>query len=266
MAERWENKKWTQGSVCERAVIEKLLTGHIQGSDVGIFIAVSHDCDIANGDMTKEPFIEFFPVKFLDSKNGAYLYGKNPRILHLQLFKNDVSCFVEIEANSRFCIKKEKLLSVYPNENYRLVDRDKKILQDWLAARYRRHAFPNNLDAILKKRKFWKKLSENVSDEMAHSIQQFRLHFEPDGDIEPDERYELELLIIHDGTEKARSNAEKLAIALKDEGEMMEQIDLIHCEARSTAEVTMDDLGYYEKLNLDYISHKYDYDGDIKDC
>ncbi|MDR1582798.1 MAG: hypothetical protein LBS55_05990 [Prevotellaceae bacterium] len=159
MSERWQNTKWRQDSVCEKTEILDVFPGNLRSSDYGIFLAVSHDCDIANGNVAKEPFIEFIPAKFLDSKDGHYLYGKNPRILHLQLFKNNLPCFVEIEAHARFCLEKEKLLSIYPNENYRLADRDKKILRDWLATRYRRHAFPNALGDILEKGKFWELLT-----------------------------------------------------------------------------------------------------------
>jgi hypothetical protein len=265
MSERWENIHWKQGSVCEKTVIAECLPEDVKSAENHVFIAVSHDCDIANGDADKEPFIEFFTAKFLDSGNGNYMYGKNPRTLHLQLFKSGTPLFVEIEARSRFLIKKENLLSIYPDKNYEMRRGDRKILQDWLAARYRRHAFPNKLDAALKKGKFWKMLTENVSAETAQSIQQFRLHCEPDGEIESGERYEIELLIIHDGIDESRYKAEKLASNLKNAAKNLEQIDFSRCEARSTAEVTMDDLGYYEKLNLDHISHKYDYFGDIKE-
>jgi hypothetical protein len=264
MSERWENTNWKQCSICEKTAIAEWLPEGIRSSDGCVFIVVSHDCDIANGDLEKEPFIEIFPAKLLNKNNGNFMYGKNPRVLHLKILKTNTPLFVEIEARSRLSIKKEHLRSVNPDENYIIDNCDKRILRDWLVARYRRHAIPDKLHAVLKRGKFWKIL-EDISAETAQSIQQFRLHYEPDNEIKEGERYELELLIIHDGTEESRHNAEDMAGSLKNAAGLIDEIDLSRCEARSTAEVTMDDLGYYEKLNMDYISHKYDYSDTVED-
>ena len=201
----------------------------------------------------------------MDKADGNYLNGKNPRILHLPVLKNDVETFVEIKAPARLNIEKENLVSINPNENYSVDDSNKKMLQDWLAARYRRHALPGELVRLLKKEGFWKKLTEENSAQRSRFIKQFRLHFEPNGDLQTDERYEIKLLVIHDGTKESRINAEETVFDLKKAAEKLQHIDLSNCMARSTSEVTMDDLEYYEKLNLDYLSHKFDYSDDTQD-
>jgi hypothetical protein len=145
ISQEWDNIKWRQGSICLASALVDKLPEDDRYHGYEICIAITHDCDIANDDFEKEPFIEFLPAKFLDRENGNYLYGKNPRILNLRVFKNCIPSFVEIVAHARFKIKKENLLSVYPDENYSLDDNDKKILQDWLASRYRRHALPDDL-------------------------------------------------------------------------------------------------------------------------
>jgi hypothetical protein len=264
---RWENPKWRQGSICEKASLVEInvLPDNIKKSDYQVLIAVSHDCDITNGDEAKEPYIEFFPAKILQECNGGYLYGKNPRKLQLQILKSTVPCFMELEAHNRLFLKKESLLSIYPNENYAMYKDGKKILQDWLAARYRRHAFPDKLMDILENEKFWQILTKKPSAQIAECIQQYRIHYEPDGDIECGEKYELQVLIIHDGSNEARNYAERIALDLKKSSYAIRNIDLSYCEARSTSEVTMEDLGYYEKLTLDYISHRFDHSDDVKD-
>jgi hypothetical protein len=42
-------------------------------------------------------------------------------------------------------------------------------------------------------------------------------------------------------------------------------MDLIHCEARSAAEVTLAEFDVYETLRLDHISHEYDRPDDIQE-
>jgi hypothetical protein len=65
-----------------------------------------------------------------------------------------------LEATNRFIVKKENLWTIDPDKDYRLDAKDKSVLQSWLAARYRRHAFPDRLMEILGNGKFWKVLAK----------------------------------------------------------------------------------------------------------
>ena len=57
MSSRWVNTKWRQGAICEISVLEEILPEDIRYKGYKAFIAISHDCDIGNYDLKKEPFV-----------------------------------------------------------------------------------------------------------------------------------------------------------------------------------------------------------------
>jgi hypothetical protein len=96
-------------------------------------------------------------------------------------------------------------------------------------------------------------------------IQRYLLRYDPERDIQDGERYELDLLLIHIGNRESRIFAEEFALRLKEASKEIKDMDLIHCEARSAAEVTLADFDVYETLRLDHISHEYDRPDDIQE-
>jgi hypothetical protein len=53
-------------------------------SEGALAILVSHDCDIVNLDLTKEPLADWLIARRVQTLDGSCLYGKNARKLPFQ--------------------------------------------------------------------------------------------------------------------------------------------------------------------------------------
>lgn len=228
-------------------------------ADCDLMIAVSHDCDIACDDTEKEPYIEFIPAKILTSANGNFINAKNIRTLHLQ---HTAERIFELDAAKKKHVLKKSLINITPTDEVQLSEHNKKILQNWLAARYRRHAFPDSLrDRLIPLDDFLKKEgAKNV-----HDIAGYWVNYEPkNSELLADEPYEFWLQIVYasetaDAHDKAAAIAKKLnetfaAMMLKSKTEG--PVDLRQCEAIADTEFTLHDMRENFEYVLDYISHK----------
>jgi len=85
VAEVNRNLSWQQGNILTGECALKL--GLCSEQEIGskFFVAVSHDCDLANS--YKEPRVEIITAELID-KLGANSYSKNARCLDLE-FKYD---------------------------------------------------------------------------------------------------------------------------------------------------------------------------------
>jgi hypothetical protein len=108
---------WRQGSVLpsELAVqVTPVLDGYSPPSEwpaTRYYIVVSQDCDVVQGDFTKEPVVELILATKKRAFNG-YRCLRNPRVLHLELFDSitDKDVSVEIQAGRRGYLAHEALL------------------------------------------------------------------------------------------------------------------------------------------------------------
>lgn len=150
---------WRQGSIIWSQNLETV--GHpIKGS---FALAISHDCDIANDDLDAEPVVEFVCGRIVDSVNGNYTFGKNPRILHVRCSYKDKPAALEVLAVTKFAIDKTLLSRFEPDPDVMIEPKDIDILQGWLASRYKRQALPNALVERLRPLFYyraWKKAKE----------------------------------------------------------------------------------------------------------
>lgn len=108
---------------------------------------LSQDCDLFQDSLEKEPYAEFFCIKFRDTPNHSLMYGKNPRILHL--VENET--VYEVLIHQRIRVARECLLEHIAIElNQRLSEESLRLLLFWMTNRYNRHAFPDAFNAIVK--------------------------------------------------------------------------------------------------------------------
>jgi hypothetical protein len=71
--------KWRQGSILDEACANAL---QLLVSDRTIYIAITHDCDIAHENLEIEPEIEFVRATRIDRIDGNFSNAKNSRTLH----------------------------------------------------------------------------------------------------------------------------------------------------------------------------------------
>ncbi|MFQ4139347.1 hypothetical protein PGN35_023825 [Nodosilinea sp. PGN35] len=242
--------------------------GLTESPDIDLAIAISHDCDIANDSLDAEPVIEFVLVRVIKQCNGNYTYGKNPRTLHLDYTHAGEPVFLELIASKKLTVQKDKLEAVQPDETYQLTPSKLQILQSWLAARYRRHALPNSLvDRLSAVFGYVEKKGKSHSS----GILSFRLSYDPNNEIPPEEPYELWFNIVYVTDENEdRVKAEGFAHSLETEfPKLLEKtansgtVTLRKCEAVSEMEFTLRDMRETFEYHLEHLSYRTEPSGPV---
>ncbi|AOE87974.1 hypothetical protein [Pseudomonas sp. TCU-HL1] len=213
---------WRQGSLLQPDTIRELeLATHLPPEKVAAVVA-THDCDLAQLP-DSEPVVEVVLGTILDgAPNGNYTNCKNLRRLHVGCTATGEEIHVEIDANKRVFIPKEVVedprrgLSAHsPVPSHKMTAREHSVFQRWLAARYRRSAFPDEFDRRLKSEtKVAEKLAKAFKDSGNHIVAVF---FDVDGGVEnardgADDPYELLITLLY-ATDVDPAAAEAAAIA-----------------------------------------------------
>lgn len=252
------NTLWRQGSVLDQRDFQSV--GLTDVPDADLAIAISHDCDITNANLDVEPAVEFIFASILTECDGNYKNGKNLRTLHLDYKHGETSVFLELRAFKKFMLEKNTLEAVQPEKFYKLTPHSRKILQSWLAARYRRHALP---DSLVERLREVSKYIEKKGKNNYSAILFFRLSFDPKDELPPEEPYELWLNIVY-VTDKAEYSAiaEEIAQNLKTEfPKLLEKtkdcgtVILRKCEAVSEMEFTLRDMRDTVEYHLEHLSY-----------
>jgi hypothetical protein len=258
------NTAWRQGGVLVQKDFQAV--GLTDLPDTDLAIAVAHDCDIANDNLDTEPAVEFIFARILEEHNGNYTHGKNPRILHLNYTHKGQTIWIELIASRRFIVQKNALESIQPDQTYSLITRP--TLQSWLAVRYRRIALPNSLVERLRSVSTY---IEREGKRNSSGILSFRLSYEPQDELLPEEPYELWLSIVY-VTDKAEyaTMAMNIAQSLKMEFQnLLEKtkdrgaVDLRKCEAVSEIEFTLRDMRDTVEYNLEHLSYRTEPSGPV---
>lgn len=145
---------WRQGSVLPPELasqVTPVLLGYDAPTDgwpaTRHYIVVSQDCDVVQGDFTKEPVVEVVLATKRKKLFDGYRCLRNPRVLHVELSdsatNSDVS--VEIQAGRRGFLRHELLLDVSPAS---VAASQNAVLEiaTFLARRYVRNARPELFD------------------------------------------------------------------------------------------------------------------------
>ena len=149
-------------------------------------VVTSHDCDILNPSLTKEPLVEVLRARVPDAAAGERSHhsaGRNPRALRLsEVAVRGDAIALDLVVHDRWEIPRELLMEEPPAA--RLPDRKRRLMAEWLAKRYIRAAFPTEFDArwrgeskawrkLLKRHSYWIQgvyLRLNTQDELADGV------------------------------------------------------------------------------------------------
>jgi hypothetical protein len=259
------NTLWRQGSV----LLQKdFHTANLNdSSDAELVVAISHDCDIANDNLEAEPTVEFIFGRIIQKLDGNYTHGKNPRILHLSYMNAGYPISIELVASRRVMVQKKDLEAVQPDQTYELLG-SRQVLQSWLAARYRRHALPNSLVERLRE---VSKYIQEKGKKNSSGILAFRLRYDPEDELPPEEPYELWLSVVYiNDMDEYGSIAEKIASdlmskfpSLLDKTKAHGKVDLRYCKAVSAMEFTLQDMRDTEEYHLEHLSYRTEPPGPI---
>lgn len=160
MAGEWKrDTPWRQGHLLPPEALSLLGV-----SDEGTFaVVISHDCDLANDDLEEEPNVEVILGQVGDpGKSGNLRWGKSPRRIHLAYtHPNGDTLLLEFNINQRRTVAKRDLCRYEP-QAYGLTRAEREAFSRWLASRYRRSAFPDAFNDVLRLSKLGKKLENKL--------------------------------------------------------------------------------------------------------
>jgi hypothetical protein len=146
-----EQHGWRQGAVLGvslAADVRKLAPNGIAFADSDWLIVTSHDCDVLNGKLEKEPTVEVLRAAVVQQKkpDKQQVWGRNPR--EMQLAVSDGAggeVVLAVKVHERWSMPRELLALEAPR--CVLDGKPRRLIAEWLAKRYIRAAFPTAFDA-----------------------------------------------------------------------------------------------------------------------
>jgi len=260
------NTLWQQGYVLAQEHFQTVnLT---DANDAELAVAISHSCDIANDNLDDEPAVEFILAWRVEQKDGNFTYGKNPRTLHLDYEYMGNTVTLELIASKKKTVQKSSLEKIQPDVNYRLIGtRQVQVLQSWLAARYRRPALPSSLFERLR---YVSKDIEKAGKRNPSGILFFRLSYEPEGELLPEEPYKLDLHIVYtidknEHHKMAEDLAQELLLQFPESLRKTKEHGLVDlkCKAVSEIEFTVREMRDTIPYRAEHLSYRTDPPGPV---
>jgi hypothetical protein len=263
----WDRQTlWRQGHALTNEAAQKL--GLVTTGKAEVAIVISHDCDIAQSPVL-EPYIETIVGRRIAAANGNFTHAKNPRRLHLRFKEKDADIYLDLQAREKQSILKDTFAPYSPDKAITLTAQGRSILQRWLAARYRRSAFPDEFGSRLQKTGLDKRVARIIEPLGMHLIAIF---FDVDEDngverIGANDPYRLEIVLLYSTEEDpiaARQAAEEavhtISGAFREQcfvtGEGWRDIELVGCESISDEAMTYAMSVQLKRWNTDYISFR----------
>lgn len=266
----WDrNTPWRQGHLLTPETAQHLGITHPESAEATAAIVISHDCDLAQS-AANEPHVEVLVGRFVETADGNYTHAKNLRKLHLEYTQGEYRVIIELTANAKRVVAKDGeagLASHQPSTVFQLDPPQKTILQLWLAARYRRAAFPDEFDRRLK--------ATGMRDQLTRILKELGEHiaaifFDVDEGKEvnrtgPDDPYMLSIYLLFSTArdpEKAEQDTIKAKAAItkafekrcRDETDRWQWIELLDCDVIADTVLTYAQSTELKKWQADYIS------------
>ncbi|MCB1931720.1 MAG: hypothetical protein KDI45_04510 [Candidatus Accumulibacter sp.] len=269
---------WRQGDLitCDAAIALRLAqTGYAKCR----VVVISHDCDLCH---EAETFVEVIIAEqaVTEPKPDPNLsYAKNPRRLHLVLKqRNSGSLVLDLRQTGRRQVSKADFLEFAIKDSSVALPPDaKRVLKQWLAARYGRPAFPNTFEHRLRKkvgrRTVEQQIAKIIAPDARHLVGLFFDLGEQRGEeIASGKPYAMSISVVYDAIEDgpgARQAAERVALQIRQQFEnaygkadVADEIALDACEEVADTHMTLADVRRVDQWRLEYISLRDDDVGD----
>ena len=236
-------------------------------------VVVTHDCDLFH---ESEPRVEVIVAETVPAEDPCCTYAKHPRRLHL-VYEGTPPLILELRHVDRRGVPRDEFLErAFKDPGLTLPSNGKRMLKQWLAARYGRLAFPNEFEKRLRQGKVDQKI-ERVLQQQHHATHVVGLFFdlgEQRGkELVEGEPYILLLSVVYDTKEgglDAKEAAERVAAGLRElfettygKPDAAREIALEECEAVPDTHMTLADLRRVEQWRLEHISLRDDDQGDF---
>ncbi len=265
MAEWSRETHWHQGSVLPDDASKALELSHPESPERTFVVVISHDCDLA-ADPDREPLVELVTGRIIDAIK-ADSHAKSARRLQIEFQGPDGLIAVELAATHKSFVQKGDLAPFDPRADVHLDAQGLSILQRWLAARYRRAAFPDEFERRLKEAKLPRRIEKALNAAGKHVIAVF---FDVDGgeDLQrngPNDFYRLGIYLLYDTTQNepeaeaaTRSAADQIEkafeSALQSEDKSWSNIRLEYCDVMSDQAMSYGNSLIFKQWRLEHIS------------
>lgn len=247
---------WQQFCVLRVSDHESLTkNSHIKINNNVLLLVITQTCDLINN-LEKEPFFEVACLRPLEKKISVENeHARNSRRIELTVSLNGGNENYYILAHEKFFIEHKLLKNIKPFDKIKCENTKTKLVK-WLTSRYSRTAFPDKFDQR------WKGRKKNIEKVIKKFklIEDIYLKIVPFKEIENDEKYDLEILLLMD--------ADKFndAITYKqcnDLGKELEEqftkcigINIELVGLRSNAELTIKEIQEYRRWDYSYLSFR----------
>lgn len=267
---------WRQGDLltCEAAASLGLVGATDQGHRA---IVITHDCDLPH---ESELCVEVIVAEVILKEDPQLSYAKNPRRLHLAYKGNNVAPLIlELRHGDRRSIPKSDFAARAVKDHSLALPADaKRVLKQWLAARYGRPAFPNAFEERLRKRSGKRTVEQLIAKILEPNAKYlvglfFDLGEQRGTEAKDGEPYALSVSVVYaanEGGTNARMAAERVATQLRDlfentygKPDVATEIALDACEAVADTYLTLADLRRVDQWRLEYISLRDGEQGDF---
>lgn len=130
--------------------------------DSASYMILSHPCSLLNGNLESEPTLEYIICQPIDKIDGNSNFGKNPRVLHIDID----GLKVELKQKDRGFISKS-FIDEEPPAIQSLPIAQESLITRWMANRYITTALPDAFETRIGKQK--DKLSKAFRNEVGKS-------------------------------------------------------------------------------------------------
>jgi len=254
---------WRQGAILGTklaALAFKHAPEAVVSTDAELLILTSHDCDISNFSIDKEPVVEVLRARIAQDKkvDKQQSWGRNPRTLQLVVGLSADSKVLLFTVHDRWSIPRQVLLQEAPAEC--LPDKERRLIAEWLAKRYIRAAFPAAFDLRWRtKLKDWQKLLKKHSE----WIQGVYLRLSTLDELPEATTYKCHLILAVPHPKRDASGWSKKRDELEQDvqafwNQFKPGIENVGVEVQGTDEITLADIEPYQRFDADWVSFEDD--------
>lgn len=274
MGDTARNLSWRQGDILSDEAVAICDLGSAEGSSETLYaVVVSHDCDLAASE-SKEPNAEVITGRRV-RKLGGDSFAKTARRLQVEYQSADGPVVLELAASAKVPVPKAKLFAGEPRRDIALDKQGLNILQRWLAARYRRTAFPEEFEARLRspqmsgKRTFLERI-EDILEAGGDHIRGLLFDLDEGADVERvalNDTYQLGVVVLYNSLRDepaaaavASNAAEELerlfAEGFETQTGEWQGICLTYCDPMSDNAITVAQAEMLKEWRLEHMSLK----------
>lgn len=261
---------WRQGSVLGADSITALRDVHPEIIEGRVVVVISHDCDLAEQSLDREPYVELMVGKEVPQPDGGKRFGKALRFLHVDYSKDGSDVVVELFAAQKIVVPRGTWFKENePDRSWVLKQAETKKLRNWLATRYDRSAFSNSFVEQLTQ----KKVPEAIEKLLKNAGYISHVFFDVDSgeelELESGQTHTLTVILSFvpgENPEETENKAEEIAEQIEKifaeafynpKEKQWAGIHLHYCSALSEDEFKLSNARRLSEWRFEYLSYRY---------